>query len=358
MAVINSRKFRTALVLAVVMTSFVWGQGARNGTAGASQLLIPQGARYLSGGGATANALGMDAVYWNPAGLSRAETNISAIFSRRSYIADIGINFMGVGLKMGGFGSLAVSARTFDIGEIEVTDVFNPDGTGQIFEPSVFVIGATYSRLLTDRTSIGLNLNYLNESFTGIGATGITIDAGIQYHTFLNVPGLSIGVVLKNFGPTMAYGGPGLWVEATVTGSDRATEWYKVEAAAFDMPFAMDLGASYRLNLGPGSLDLGLTFENNSSAQDEYRMLAQFNIGNLASVRFANMMAAKASEEIQVDIGGDIDQVEMTNIFASYSFGASLNLKPLTGIGLSIDYAFIATEFFNDNQVFALRLDL
>lgn len=358
MAVINSRKFRTALVLAVVMTSFVWGQGARNGTAGASQLLIPQGARYLSGGGATANALGMDAVYWNPAGLSRAETNVSAIFSRRSYIADIGINFMGVGLKMGGFGSLAVSARTFDIGEIEVTDVFNPDGTGQIFEPSVFVIGATYSRLLTDRTSIGLNLNYLNESFTGIGATGITIDAGIQYHTFLNVPGLSIGVVLKNFGPTMAYGGPGLWVEAAVTGSDRATEWYKVEAAAFDMPFAMDIGASYRMNLGPGSLDLGMTFENNSSAQDEYRMLAQFNIGNVASVRFANMMAAKASEEIQVDIGGEIEQVELINIFASYSFGASLNLKPLTGIGVSIDYAFIATEFFNDNQVFALRLDL
>lgn len=359
MAVHKSRIFRTVL-LAIVMTSFAWGQGARNGTAGASQLLIPQGARYLSGGGATAAAVGIDAIYWNPAGLARAETNVSAIFSRRSYIADIGINFMGVGLKMGGLGSLAISARTFDVGEIEVTDVFNPDGTGQIFEPAIFVIGATYSRLLTDRTSVGLNVSYINEEFLNVGATGLAFDAGIQYHSFLNIPNLSIGVVLKNFGAAMTYTGPGLWVEAEAAESDRAVEWYKVEAAAFDMPFVMDIGANYRLDLGVGSLDLGLTFENSGSAQDEYRLFAQFNLGNLASVRFANMTAAEASTEIQTDIGeiAPEDYPGLESIFASYSFGATLNLKPLTGVGLSIDYAFIATELFNDNQVFALRLDL
>ena len=38
--------------------------GARNGTSSAVSLLIPQGAAYLSGGGAVATATGVGAAYW------------------------------------------------------------------------------------------------------------------------------------------------------------------------------------------------------------------------------------------------------------------------------------------------------
>ena len=61
------------------------GAGMRNGTAGASQLLIPQGAAYLTGGGAVANATGIGAAYWNPAGVARASSNLETSFSNRSY---------------------------------------------------------------------------------------------------------------------------------------------------------------------------------------------------------------------------------------------------------------------------------
>ena len=92
------KAMRRAFIMGIVITSFASGQGARNGTSGASQLMVPQGARYLSGGGATANAVGIDAIFWNPAGLARSESNVSAIFSRRNYIADIGVNFFGAGV--------------------------------------------------------------------------------------------------------------------------------------------------------------------------------------------------------------------------------------------------------------------
>ncbi|MCH8837932.1 MAG: hypothetical protein IIA60_09070 [Candidatus Marinimicrobia bacterium] len=182
----------------------------------------------------------------------------------------------------------------------------------------------------------------------------------MQYYNFLNVSGLSIGVVLKNFGGPMTYGGSALWTEAQVTGSNRQTEWYKVEAAAFDMPFVMDIGANYRLDLGAGNLDLGATFENNHFAQDEYRLMAQFSLGDLATVRFANVTTAIV--EVEDDPETDINEKELfkdaplENIFAGVSFGATLNLKQLTGLDLSIDYGFIATKVFADNQVFALRL--
>jgi hypothetical protein len=316
-----------AAFIAVALVSFASAQGPRNGTSGASYLLVPQGARYLSGGGATANAVGVDAIYWNPAGLARTEAGVNAIFARRSYIADIGIN---------------------------VTDVFHPDGTGEKFTPNFFVVAMSYSNLISDRTSIGLNVNLLNEGFAGVGATGMTIDAGVQYSSFLNVPGLAIGVALKNFGSPMQYGGSKLWTQAAVAGSDRESEWYKIEPAFFDMPFVMDIGLSYRMDLGPGQLVLGGTFENNHSAQDEVRLLGEFNLGDLASFRFANMTATAVSDD---DNTPDNDESEIENIWATYSFGASLNLKQFTGVGLSLDYAFIATKYFADNQVFALRFE-
>ena len=66
----------------------VFGSGLRNGTAGASQLLIPQGAKYLTGGGAVANATGVGAAYWNPAGVARATTGLETCLLYTSDAAD------------------------------------------------------------------------------------------------------------------------------------------------------------------------------------------------------------------------------------------------------------------------------
>ena len=116
----------------------------------------------------------------------------------------------------------------------------------------------------------------------------------------------------------------------------------------------LSLGVGYRLHLGGNSLDLGFTFENNNAAQNEYRMLGQFNLGSLASVRFANLTSVKVED----DLGTTIDESLLVNIFAGTSFGATLNLAQFTGVNVSIDYAFIATDIFDDNSIFALRLGI
>ena len=348
-----NKMVKFAMVLLVV-TSFAIAQGPRNGTVAGSHLLVPQGARYLSGGGATANGIGAEAIYWNPAGLARAESNVDVVMARRSFIADINISYIAAALKLGSFGSLGLSARTFNIGEIERTTVFAPDGTGEKFTPTVFVLGTTFSRLMSDRTSVGVNLNFINEGFAGVGASGVALDAGVQYSSFLDIPGLNIGVALRNFGPPMRYDGSALWIDAPVDGSNRQSDWYKVVAAPFDMPFNMDIAASYNMDLGTGSLDLGFTFENNNAAQDEYRMLARYNFGTLANVRLGYLMSAEVTD----DENSAIDESLLHNIFGSYSFGATLNLAQFTGVNVSLDYAYFGTWYFNDNQVFALRFGL
>jgi len=119
----------------VAFASTLFAQNSRMGSASSTQLLVVPSAKYLSGGGAVANAQGMDAVFWNPAGLAASENSIDAIFSNRQYIADISNNFFGVSSTFGEY-KMGVNVRTFNIGEIDETTVYAPDGTGQVFSPN------------------------------------------------------------------------------------------------------------------------------------------------------------------------------------------------------------------------------
>lgn len=339
--------FTTRGLIAFVMCSLVLGQGSRMGTASSTQLQIPQGARYLSGGGAASNAVGMDAAYWNPAGLAMSDNDVDAIFSYRSYIADIGSNYFGVAANFGALGKVGITARTFSIGDINETTVFYPDGTGQVFTPAFMVLGGTVSKKLTDRTSIGLSANWVSESFGRVNANTLAFDIGVQYRSLMNIENLNIGFVIRNFGSPVTYEGEGLGVIASAGDANRPEEYYKIDAASFDLPFTMDMSASYNV----AGVDLGVTFTSNYYATDQFSLLFSYSVMDMASVRvgYQTSLSAKTIEDEEKDW-------KFTNPFDGVSFGGSLNLKKLIGINLSIDYAFIPTTYFSDNQVIALRM--
>jgi hypothetical protein len=103
----NIFKVGTALL---VLVSLALSQGARNGTEAASQLLIHQGARYLSGGGSAAIVDGVESAYWNPAGLAKGQ-GVNVLFSNRSYIAGMNVNFFGISMNAGKIGSFGIIDR-------------------------------------------------------------------------------------------------------------------------------------------------------------------------------------------------------------------------------------------------------
>ena len=338
----------------LMLSSMALGQGSRMGTASSTQLQVVQGARYLSGGGAAANAVGMDAVYWNPAGLALSENGVDAIFSNRQYIAEIDNNFFGVsvdfiGMKMG------VSVRTFNIGDINETTVFQPDGTGQVFTPNFSILGATASKRLSDNTSVGINANCIRESFGRVAASGMAFDLGVQYKSLAGMEGLDAGFVLRNFGQPVKYGGEGLGVAAEAVDGDRPVEYYKVDAAAYDLPFAFDMGLSYNI----AGANLGLTYTSNYYTTDETKFKASYDVGLVAvAVGFQQSSVAKDQDVMGQDTQ-KIDAVESSwyvNPSDGVSFGASLNLSQFTGMNMVLDYAMLPMADFDANQVIALRI--
>ena len=351
----NKMKKIILMATAVLMlSSMALGQGSRMGTASSTQLQVVQGARYLSGGGAAANAVGMDAVYWNPAGLALSENGVDAIFSNRQYIAEIDNNFFGVsvdfiGMKMG------VSVRTFNIGDINETTVFQPDGTGQVFTPNFSILGATASKRLSDNTSVGINANYIRESFGRVAASGMAFDLGVQYKSLAGMEGLDAGFVLRNFGQPVKYDGEGLGVAASAVDGDRPVEYYKIDAAAYDLPFAFDMGLSYNI----AGANLGLTYTSNYYTTDETKFKASYDVGLVAvAVGFQQSSVAKDQDVMGQDTQ-KIDAVESSwyvNPSDGVSFGASLNLSQFTGMNMVLDYAMLPMADFDANQVIALRI--
>ena len=338
------KKHIIASIVIIVVSSLVLGQNSRMGSASSTQLLVVPSAKHLSGGGAAATATGMDATFWNPAGLAMSENSVDAIFSNRQYFADIDNSFFGIATDLGDY-KMGVSVRTFNVGDIDETTVFYPDGTGQVFTPNFSILGATFARKLSDNTSVGINANLIREGFGRVAATGVAYDLGVQYRGFLGREGLDVGFAMKNFGAPMKYDGEGLGVMASPVDGDRPVEYYKIDAAAFDLPFVFDMGVSYNI----AGADIGVTYTSNYYSTDELKLSVGYTLEGLGSVG-VGMQSSSASQEID-----DTDDW-YTNPADGVSFGASIDMSRFVGMNLSVDYSMLPMGDFGTNSVVALRV--
>ena len=333
-------------IIILAVSSLVVAQSSRMGSASSTQLLVVPSAKHLSGGGAAATATGMDATFWNPAGLAMSENSIDAIFSNRQYFADIDNSFFGVATDIGEY-KMGVTVRTFNIGDINETTVYFPDGTGQVFTPNFSILGGSIAKKLSDNTSVGMNVNYVREGFGRVSASGVAYDLGVQYKGLLGREGLDVGFALKNFGSPVKYDGPGLGVFAAPADADRPTEYYKIDAAAFDLPFTFDMAVSYNI----AGADLGATYTSNYYSTDELKLSVGYEIEGLGSVGVGIQTSGAAQE---IEDHGDSDWY--TNPSDGVSFGASLDLSRYVGTNLSVDYSMLPMGDFGTNSVVALRL--
>jgi hypothetical protein len=332
-----------ALACLLVSTTAIAGGGNRAGTSSGSQLLIPVGARYLSmGGAAAAVGEGAESIFWNPAGLAHMQTQSSVMFSYMPWIADIGVSYGAVGIDMGGFGVVGASIKALSIGEIAITTVDMPDGTGETFSPTYFVAGLSYAKKLTDQVAFGANFNVVSERLPRAAATGLSVDAGIQYKNVGNVEGLLLGVVVKNLGPNLKYDGPGLYREATDLNSAKSSSYLKIAAASFELPSQIEIGLAYKTMVADiGSLTVSGLFQNNNFDYDNAKVGGEFAIKDMAFIRGGYSMGLDMAEDYDYILGP--------------TFGAGVHLKT-GGVDFWIDYAFRAVEFFDNSNIFSIKI--
>jgi len=327
-----------ALVCAVTSVSYA-GRGDKAGTSAAPMLLIPVGARDIALGGSNlASSIGVDAIYYNPAGLAFSKKNSEAMFSHMNYIADIGVDYLAVSTSFEGLGALALTIKALSLGDIPVTTEANPDGTGEIYTPRFTTIGITYSNALTDRISIGLTTNLISEQIDRVTSNGVAFNFGVQYR------GLDVGVAVKNIGPQMQYSGPGLIRNGQIDNDvsiGRSSSIYTIQASTAELPSVIELGFAYHASINEQTkVNFSSMFLNQNFMDDEFKLGGEFVYDNTFFIRAGYSMAPQA--------------VKDTYIYGP-SFGAGIN-QNFDGLDFTIDYAYRSVKYFDANHVFTLKL--
>jgi hypothetical protein len=318
----------------------------RIGTAGAQELLIPVGARTIAmGGSSMVFSTGVEAIYWNPAGLGRMSNAVDAMLSSMNYIADIGIVYGAVGIKAGDFGTLGFSIKSVNFGSIPVTTSSFPDGTGENYSPVFITMGATYSKALTDRISIGMTANLVSERIMQVSASTVALNFGIQYQN-LGLQGLNLGIAVKNIGPGLTFSGSNLLYTANATSGLRGTQQYAIQAAGADLPSSIEIGLGYVRKFDEkNGLSIGGVFRNNNYQDDEYNLGAEYEFNNLLFIRGGYTFEPQSVKDIAGQNSYPFD----------YTLGAGLHY-PVGDIDISFDYAYQHVKYFTGNNVFTLRL--
>ncbi len=336
--------FLIVVVLGLVtLHEGIAGPGNRAGTGGAAQLLVPVGARDLAMGGSTISTTrGIESLFWNPAGVARSDNSANLIFSHMSYIADIGVEYGAVSGKFGDLGTFALSVKSLSVGDIPVTTTENPDGTGQNYSPQFFTAGLTYSRMLSDRISVGLTTNIISERISDVSASGVAFNVGVIYDNLADFQGLSLGVVVKNIGPQMKYDGPALYQVGDVAGQNRPPQYLKIDTAPFELPASIEIGLGYRSTVSENAdLLFSGAFQSNNFSQDEYRLGAEAAINKMFFIRGGASFAPDTPDDEEYIYG--------------FTVGGGIQYD-LGDANIAVDYAFRDTEFFSGNHIIAVRL--
>lgn len=340
------KKIYLKLFLLILAATTVFADGGvRNGTGAASQLLIPVGARGIAMSGSTlAGSSGLEALYWNPANVG-IEGGTNVMVSYMSHIADIGVTYFGVSTNLEGFGTVAVTLKSLAIDDINITTVDNPDGNGRSFKPTFMTLGLTYSRMLSDRISVGLTVNYISEKIDLVSSSALAFNFGVSYRNLANINGFNLAMVLKNFGSQMRYDGSGLYLLATPGSLERGEATYKMTAAAFDLPSTLEIGLSYNYNFNASnSLQLDGTYQNSNYYADEYKVGLEYSLNSMFFVRGGYAYTPSFSDNTDYNI---------------YGVTAGIGLKyDLSGTSLKVDYAFRQTKFFDNNHIIAVQFGL
>lgn len=346
----------TVCVALVLMISSVEAQiltlsdlevsNARIGTAAASELLIPVGARGMAMSGAVmATTSGINSLHWNPGGLALLTGSAQGMFSSMSYIADINVNYGAVGINFGDFGTIAVSIKSLSFGDIMLTTVDDPEGiAGRTYSPTYFTFGLSYGRKFTDAITVGGTLKMISEKMHRVTGSGIAIDIGIQYRGVAGISGVNLGVALKNVGPQVKFDGPGLLRQALASDANRPVQYYASTASSWELPTSIEIGLAYEYNVTEElGFNLGSSYTNNSMALDSYKIGGEVKYG-LGNLSFAgrggiDLWDKKADDEA---------------IFGP-TFGFGLLFKN-PNVDVGIDYAYRTVDFFNTNHMFAVTL--
>lgn len=311
---------------------------SKKGTTAAPFLSIGQGARAAGMGSAfVAVADDPTALFWNPGGLARLG-GVGMTFEHTQWIADTKYNFAGLSYSLGDYGALGVSLTLSDIGEMRVTTIEEPNGTGETFKATDIAVSVAYAIRLMESFSIGFNPKFIHQSIWKTEGDAIAIDVGILYDTPFS--GFTLGMAISNFGTKMKLSGNStlvLYDPDPISSGNNERIPANLETEYWSLPLNFRFGISYTPQLGEDHhLVLAVDASHPSDNYESVDVGGEYLFNNLIAVRagYRGLFLAEGEE--------------------SFTFGLGIRQRFLGNLGISIDYAYVDFGRLKNVQKFSL----
>lgn len=183
----------------------------KTGTSIGQFLLIEPSARIAGMGNAgVTNYDEIQAAYYNPAAIGLV-TGYGVQFTHSLWLADIKYDYAAATASLGDFGNIMASVTSLNSGDINVTTVEQEHGTGEHYTVSDVAFGVGYGRVISDRFSVGVEVQYLQETIWHSSMSAFSLNVGTLYRISSN--GLHIGASISNFGTRAKYDGRDLRIQ-------------------------------------------------------------------------------------------------------------------------------------------------
>jgi long-subunit fatty acid transport protein len=210
------------------------------GTTSMQVLKTSMGVRGIAMGNAmVATVEGAEAAWWNPGALVKTKKNQVEI-AQINMPADIQMNSLSYSRPWGEYGAFSAHLINLFTDDMKVRTIDYPEGNGENFNASDFVLGVGYAQRLTDKFSLGGNLRFLHSALEEATYSGLAVDLGTLYQT--NLRSMRLGMAIQSLGPDVKYSGDYLdYREAGLQQSDPQSEEF--EGAA--LPTMFRLGVSF-----------------------------------------------------------------------------------------------------------------
>lgn len=299
-------------------------------------LNLPVGARATALGTAFAGvADDASALYWNPAGIVRA-TGSNVMGSYSAMFAGLTHNFAGITFPVSESYTAGISATTLSSGDIEVTDLFNQNGTGAYYSATDLAFGLTIAGQLTDQFSFGATGKLVNMSIADVSASGVAFDFGTMYDP--GILGLTIGFAVQNLSAPMKYTGPDLIDRGEtnpVTGNRDADAQLESSEVSLPLTFRAGVAAEFLEDDDDNMLKASTEFRTMSNNDEQLGLGVEYVWKHLLAARVGYQLGSPDAYGVSGGIGIIYDSGPFYAIL-DYSVRPHVNLGLINTITASV----------------------
>ena len=313
---------------------------SKKGTTAAPFLSIGQSARAIGMGSAFVGVVNdVSSIYWNPAGLTKAQ-GVNVTFDHTLWIADIKYNYLAASYNLGDLGTIGFSYTGSDIGEMNVTTITQPEGTGETFTSTQAAFSLAYAIQLTENFSIGFNPKFIYESIWRMSASAFALDLGVQYVTPFDDAILAMSI--SNFGTSMQLLGNSNLVlhdlDPENSGNNGNIPAY-LETNSWALPLTFRVGIAY-----------------NPIYSEEHRLTVALDAMHPSDNYESLNLGTEYAYNDFVFIRGGYKSLFLKDSEETFSLGFGLKQQLIGNVALQLDYAYQDFGRFSDIQKFTLSI--